>query len=198
MGEVVNGVAPPLAGVKCCFGVERAEKLENKRNGLILLSVISNFATDCRSKVPEPKTNTQVYCGLYGRICFVLKLFCSFVQFLERCKQTHALGRPGNVDEVSSVIAFLASSESSFMTGASLPVDGGRHAMCPRWKKYKLNAPAYKWILKLVKFLRERRVESLNRKISLCNCSTISRTSHDLPMSMIRHSRKFYSNRFSL
>ena len=132
MGELANMVAPPLAGVKCCFGVERAEKLENKRNGLFLLSVISNFATDCRSKVPEPKTDTQVYCGLYGRICFVLKLFCSFVQFLERCKQTHALGRPGNVDEVSSVIAFLASSESSFMTGASLPVDGGRHAMCPR------------------------------------------------------------------
>ncbi|PFX34102.1 3-oxoacyl-[acyl-carrier-protein] reductase FabG [Stylophora pistillata] len=56
----------------------------------------------------------------------------AYAKFLERCKQTHALGRPGNVDEVSSVIAFLASSESSFMTGASLPVDGGRHAMCPR------------------------------------------------------------------
>lgn len=41
-------------------------------------------------------------------------------------------------------------------------------------------------------------MESLNRKISLCNCSTISRPSHDLPMSMIRHSREFYSNRFSL
>lgn len=52
--------------------------------------------------------------------------------FLERCKQTHALGRHGDVDEVASVIAFLASSDSSFMTGASLPVDGGRHAMCPR------------------------------------------------------------------
>ncbi|XP_015764258.1 PREDICTED: 3-oxoacyl-[acyl-carrier-protein] reductase FabG-like, partial [Acropora digitifera] len=53
-------------------------------------------------------------------------------QFLERCKETHALGRHGEVDEVVSVIAFLASSDSSYMTGASLPVDGGRHAMCPR------------------------------------------------------------------
>jgi len=55
-----------------------------------------------------------------------------YQKFLERCKQTHALGRPGNVEEVASVIAFLASNDSSYMTGASLPVDGGRHAMCPR------------------------------------------------------------------
>ncbi|CAH3146721.1 unnamed protein product [Porites lobata] len=55
-----------------------------------------------------------------------------YQKFLERCKETHALGRPGNVEEVASVIAFLASSDASYMTGASLPVDGGRHAMCPR------------------------------------------------------------------
>jgi len=55
-----------------------------------------------------------------------------YSKFLEHSKLTHALGRPGHVEEVASVIAFLASSESSFMTGASLPVDGGRHAMCPR------------------------------------------------------------------
>ncbi|XP_044178632.1 3-oxoacyl-[acyl-carrier-protein] reductase FabG-like [Acropora millepora] len=55
-----------------------------------------------------------------------------YQKFLERCKETHALGRHGEVDEVVSVIAFLASSDSSYMTGASLPVDGGRHAMCPR------------------------------------------------------------------
>lgn len=53
-------------------------------------------------------------------------------QFLERSKETHALGRPGNAEEVASVIAFLASSDASFITGATLPVDGGRHAMCPR------------------------------------------------------------------
>lgn len=56
----------------------------------------------------------------------------AYQQFLERSKTTHALGRHGQPYEVASVIAFLASDEASFITGASLPVDGGRHAMCPR------------------------------------------------------------------
>lgn len=34
-------------------------------------------------------------------------------------------GRPGHVDEVASVVAFLASPRSSYLTGRSIPVDGG-------------------------------------------------------------------------
>ncbi|XP_011299093.1 tropinone reductase 2-like [Fopius arisanus] len=52
--------------------------------------------------------------------------------FFERSKTTHALGRPGKPDEVARTIAFLASDDASFITGATLPVDGGRHALCPR------------------------------------------------------------------
>ncbi|XP_017781217.1 PREDICTED: 3-oxoacyl-[acyl-carrier-protein] reductase FabG-like [Nicrophorus vespilloides] len=55
-----------------------------------------------------------------------------YEQFLERCKTTHALGRPGQASEVATTIAFLASDAASNITGASIPVDGGRHAMCPR------------------------------------------------------------------
>ena len=65
-------------------------------------------------------------------IIYLLKLFIIFFQFLERCQHTHALGRPGQPDEVARAIAFLAADDSSFITGANLPVDGGRHAMCPR------------------------------------------------------------------
>lgn len=56
----------------------------------------------------------------------------AYQKFLERCKTTHALGRPGQVEEVANTIAFLASDSASFITGAQIPVDGGRHAMCPR------------------------------------------------------------------
>ncbi|XP_030562334.1 uncharacterized protein LOC115763760 [Drosophila novamexicana] len=56
----------------------------------------------------------------------------TYAKFLERAKETHALGRPGDVHEVAAAIAFLASNDASFTTGVNLAVDGGRHAMCPR------------------------------------------------------------------
>jgi 3-oxoacyl-[acyl-carrier protein] reductase len=39
-----------------------------------------------------------------------------------------ALGRYGHVDEVAAVVAFVASSEASYITGSSLTVDGGTNA----------------------------------------------------------------------
>ncbi|XP_055302952.1 3-oxoacyl-[acyl-carrier-protein] reductase FabG-like [Sitodiplosis mosellana] len=56
----------------------------------------------------------------------------AYAAFLEHSKSTHALGRAGNTIEVAESIAFLASERASFITGAILPVDGGRHSMCPR------------------------------------------------------------------
>lgn len=52
--------------------------------------------------------------------------------FIKKCAETHALGRAGEAKEVSSAILFLASDGASYITGVTLPVDGGRHAMCPR------------------------------------------------------------------
>ena len=43
--------------------------------------------------------------------------------------QRHPLGRVGNVEEVSSVIGFLASDQASFMTGQTVGIDGGRALM---------------------------------------------------------------------
>jgi NAD(P)-dependent dehydrogenase (short-subunit alcohol dehydrogenase family) len=42
------------------------------------------------------------------------------------------LGRPGHVDEIASVIAFLASPAASYVTGASIVVDGGMLQMGPQ------------------------------------------------------------------
>jgi len=55
-----------------------------------------------------------------------------YEKFLEHSKTTHALGRTGEAIEVAKAIGFLASEDASFSTGVNLPVDGGRHAMCPR------------------------------------------------------------------
>jgi NAD(P)-dependent dehydrogenase (short-subunit alcohol dehydrogenase family) len=40
----------------------------------------------------------------------------------------HPLGRFGEADEVAAAVVFLLSSAASFITGAALPVDGGRLA----------------------------------------------------------------------
>lgn len=57
----------------------------------------------------------------------------TYEAYLEHSKTTHAMGRVGNVDEVVEAVGFFASNEkSSFITGACLPIDGGKHAMCPR------------------------------------------------------------------
>nr|XP_014101334.1 3-oxoacyl-[acyl-carrier-protein] reductase FabG-like [Bactrocera oleae] len=55
-----------------------------------------------------------------------------YAKHLEHSKSTHALGRVGQAKEVADAIIFLASDNSSFITGATLPIDGGKHAMCPR------------------------------------------------------------------
>lgn len=54
-----------------------------------------------------------------------------YEDYLKRARRTHALGRHGEPEEVADVIAYLASDLASFITGANIPVDGGRHALCP-------------------------------------------------------------------
>ena len=55
-----------------------------------------------------------------------------YAAFLARSKETHPLGRPGQVNDVASVIVFLASDQAEFITGETVAVDGGRHLTCAR------------------------------------------------------------------
>ena len=47
----------------------------------------------------------------------------------DQLRQLHPLGRVGEGHDVASAVAYLLSTEASFITGATIPVDGGRAAL---------------------------------------------------------------------
>jgi NAD(P)-dependent dehydrogenase (short-subunit alcohol dehydrogenase family) len=55
-----------------------------------------------------------------------------YAAFLERSRETHPLGRPGRPEEVAELILFLGTSRSGWMTGETIPIDGGRNLTCAR------------------------------------------------------------------
>lgn len=56
----------------------------------------------------------------------------AYRSFIEHSKTTHPLGRIGEPEEVAELIAFLAGPESGWITGAVIPIDGGRAQTCLR------------------------------------------------------------------
>ncbi len=55
-----------------------------------------------------------------------------YAAFLERSRETHPLGRPGQPHEVADLILFLVSDRSGWITGETIAIDGGRHLTCAR------------------------------------------------------------------
>ncbi|MEK6288525.1 MAG: glucose 1-dehydrogenase [Acidobacteriota bacterium] len=56
----------------------------------------------------------------------------AYAAFLEHSKTTHPLGRVGRPSEVADLIYFLASNRASWITGATVSIDGGRALTCAR------------------------------------------------------------------
>ncbi|NLX04492.1 MAG: SDR family oxidoreductase [Phycisphaerae bacterium] len=50
-------------------------------------------------------------------------------EFVQRLAARTALGRIGQADQIAGAVAFLAADESSYVTAATIPVDGGWTAM---------------------------------------------------------------------
>ena len=47
-------------------------------------------------------------------------------EYRDRLEQIHPVGRIGQPADVTGVVSFLASEDAAFITGANIPVDGGR------------------------------------------------------------------------
>jgi NAD(P)-dependent dehydrogenase (short-subunit alcohol dehydrogenase family) len=56
----------------------------------------------------------------------------AYATFLEHSKTTHPLGRVGRPEEIAALVAFLASDEAAWITGATYSIDGGRALTCAR------------------------------------------------------------------
>jgi NAD(P)-dependent dehydrogenase (short-subunit alcohol dehydrogenase family) len=60
------------------------------------------------------------------------KAVADYPAFLERSKTTHPLGRVGQPDEIADLVLFLLGERSSWITGATVPIDGGRQLLSAR------------------------------------------------------------------
>ena len=56
----------------------------------------------------------------------------AYKAFVEHSKSTHPLGRIGEPEEVAELILFLATEKSSWITGTTVSIDGGRAQTCAR------------------------------------------------------------------
>src|SRR5260221_3189514 len=56
----------------------------------------------------------------------VANAVADYPAFLERSKGTHPLGRVGQPEEVAALILYLLSKDAGWITGACMPIDGGR------------------------------------------------------------------------
>lgn len=56
----------------------------------------------------------------------VTSAVADYPAFLERGRTTHPIGRVGTAEEVAALILYLLSDEAGWITGACMPIDGGR------------------------------------------------------------------------
>ena len=76
--------------------------------------------------VAHARENIRVNCVCPGYVATpIIQNILDDPEALAKASARHPMGRIGEAEEVAAAVAFLASDEASFITGAILPVDGG-------------------------------------------------------------------------
>jgi NAD(P)-dependent dehydrogenase (short-subunit alcohol dehydrogenase family) len=131
-----------LRGVflSCKFAIPEMRKA--KGGSIVLVSSIGGErgnwgASFCAAKgaivnltrsmaLAHAQENIRVNCVAPGYIATpIIQRVCDDPELRAKIGKKHPMGRVGEADEVAAAIAFLASDEASYITGAILPVDGG-------------------------------------------------------------------------
>lgn len=62
----------------------------------------------------------------------IVKSKKEYCDFLRKMKKVHPLGRIGTPTDIANLVSFLVSEQASWITGASICIDGGRVLLWPR------------------------------------------------------------------
>lgn len=116
-GSIVN-----IASVNGLVAFENEAAYDASKGGLVMLT--RSMAAD------HAKDKVRVNCicpGITDTPMFkrTVSSYSDQEAFLEKARKMHPLGRLGKPEDIAHAALFLVSDESSFITGAILPVDGG-------------------------------------------------------------------------
>ena len=121
MLEQRSGTIITVASVEGLEGAEGGSTYNDSKGGVVLLT--KNLAMDysrmgIRSNCICPGfIDTPLFQSVIGQP--------SQAEFAEKIKEQHKIGRFGRPEEIAGAAFFLASDDSSFVSGHALPVDGG-------------------------------------------------------------------------
>ncbi len=110
--EVIDGLILSNASRPAVLGFAKALAREVASSGILVNSICPGiFMTDRMQELARERAKTR---GI------------TVEQYLEEFSSDIPIGRPGNPEEVGELAAFLCSPRNTYITGAAIPIDGGK------------------------------------------------------------------------